>query len=300
MPSLLIIDGNSIINRAFYGVGSSGSLTAPDGTPTGAVYTCLNMFLRYLNEYKPSHICIAFDTKEPTFRHLKSDAYKATRSGMPEDLAVQMPILKSCLDALRVYQIEKPGYEADDLIGTFATRFASAEFPVFILSGDRDNLQLVDQNVRQIYPQTRGQTTLFTPDLVFEKYGIHPEQIVDLKAMMGDSSDNIPGVKGVGEKTATRLLQTYMTLENVYSHLEEIKGAVGKRLADGFEDAKLSQELARIDTAVPLEVGLDDLRLQEWDKPRLKEQFKSLGFNSMIQIFGLNTEEVEADEKGEQ
>ena len=158
-PSLMIIDGNSIINRAFFGLGQGGRLTAPDGTPTGAVYTFLNMFLRYFNEYQPTHICIAFDRPEPTFRHKRYEDYKATRKGMPEELAVQMPILKSCLEALRIYNVEKAGYEADDIIGTFAARYGSKELPVYILSGDRDDFQLLNENVTQIYPQNRGETT---------------------------------------------------------------------------------------------------------------------------------------------
>ncbi len=300
MASLLIIDGNSIINRAYFGVGSSGSLTTPDGTPIGAVYTFLNMFLRYLNEYKPTHLCIAFDTPDKTFRHERSELYKATRTGMPEELAVQMPILKSCLEALRVYQVEKSGWEADDLIGTFASRYASDEMPVYILSGDRDDFQLLNEHVSQIYPQTRGQTTLFTPALVEEKYGIRPDQVIDLKALMGDSSDNIPGVRGVGEKTATKLLQEYDTLENVYENLPSIKGALQKKLADGKEDAWLSQELATIDCDVPIETTLDDLTLQEWDRKRLLEQFKSLGFRTLISAFGLSESEAPAKEAAQE
>ncbi len=300
MASLMIIDGNSIINRAFFGLGSSASLTTPDGTPIGAVYTFLSMFLRYFNEYKPSHICIAFDTPDKTFRHEISDSYKATRKGMPEELAVQMPILKSCLEALRVYQVELSGYEADDLIGTFSSRYSSEDLPVFILSGDRDDFQLLDANVSQIYPQNRGQTTLFTPELIVEKYGIRPDQVVDLKALMGDSSDNIPGVKGVGEKTATKLLQEYDTLDNIYANLDEIKGSLQKKLADGKDSAYLSQVLATIDCAVPIDVTLDDLVLQEWDKPRLLEQFTSLGFRTMISSFGLTDEDSKEAEQPKQ
>lgn len=303
MPSLMIIDGNSIINRAFFGLGQGGRLTAPDGTPTGAVYTFLNMFLRYFNEYQPTHICIAFDRPEPTFRHKRYEDYKATRKGMPEELAVQMPILKSCLEALRIYNVEKAGYEADDIIGTFAARYGSKELPVYILSGDRDDFQLLNENVTQIYPQNRGETTVYTPELVFEKMGVRPDQVVDLKALMGDSSDNIPGVKGVGEKTAVKLLQEFDTLESVLANLEEIKGSVAAKLRDGVENARLSRELARIDTDVPLEVDLTDLVLQEWDRPKLLQQFRSLGFQTMINRFGLDQvaeeDASEADSNGD-
>lgn len=296
MNRFMLIDGNSIINRAYFGQGTSGQLTSPDGTPTGAVYTFLTMLLRYMDEYDPTHMAVCFDRPEPTFRHEKYTEYKANRTGMDDDLAVQMPILKSCLEAMNIFSYEKISYEADDLIGTMAKKFSNQSH-VYILSGDRDDFQLLTDKVSQIYPQSRGQTTLFTPESLEEKYQLRPDQVVDFKALMGDSSDNIPGVKGVGEKTALKLLLEFDTLDNLYQNTDKLKGAVKKRIEEGKDLAYLSQELAKIDCDVPLDFDFEQLEIQAWDKSRLQEQFKALGFQSFIKRFKLDESDEGADSK---
>ncbi len=286
MSKLLLVDGNSIINRAFYGQGRSGQLTAPDGTPTGAVYTFINMLLRYKAEFEPSHIAVAFDRKEPTFRHERYADYKANRTGMPEDLAVQMPILKSCLEALNVTMLEQAGYEADDIIGTVATKIAP-HAQVYILSGDRDDFQLLTDRVWQIYPKTGGQMVLYTPESLEEEFGLRPDQIVDYKALVGDSSDNIPGVKGIGKVSAMKLLDQYDDLDTIYAHADEIKGALGNKVRDGKEDAYLSQELATIDCAMPIDLDLEAMEIRPVHAEKLFREFNALGFNSLIERFDL-------------
>lgn len=297
MASLMLIDGNSIINRAFYGQGRGGQLTAPDGTPTGAVFTFLNMYLKYVNEYQPTHVCVAFDRPEPTFRHKRYADYKKNRTGMPDDLALQMPILKALLKAMNVCTAELPGYEADDLIGTLSERFGSEEMKVYILSGDRDDFQLLNEHVQQLYPTNMSGITVYTPELLLEKHGYRPDQVIDMKALMGDSSDSIPGIRGIGEKTALKLLQEYETLDNVLAHKDEVKGAVGKKLREGVEDALLSKELAAIDLEVPLEIEADDMLLEEYDKPSLLKLFVSLDFRSLVPRFGLDEIESEEDSR---
>lgn len=286
MSTILIVDGNSIINRAFYGQGRQGQLTSPDGTPTGAVYTFITMLMRYYEEYKPTHIAVAFDRKEPTFRHKLFKEYKAQREGMPEDLAVQMPMLKACLEALNIYQIERIGYEADDIIGSLVKQ-CSTECEVLILSGDRDDFQLLSENVKQIYPKKGGKTILYTPELLEEEFGIRPDQVVDFKALMGDTSDNIPGIKGIGDKTARKLLIEYGDLDTIYAHADKVKGAVGKNLREGKDLAYLSQDLARIDTNMDLEFTLDEMLVESPDQEKTFKLFSELGFKSLISRFGL-------------
>lgn len=294
MYKLLLVDGNSIINRAFYGQGRQGQLTAPDGTPTGAVYTFFSILLRFYEEFEPTHIAVAFDRKEPTFRHERYAEYKAKREGMPEDLALQMPILKNCLDALNIFAIEQIGYEADDIIGTLANRCAD-QCHVYILSGDRDDFQLLNENVSQIYPQTGGRMTLYTPEVLQEQHNLRPDQIVDFKALMGDSSDNIPGVKGIGEKTASKLLAEYDNLDALYQHADEIKGAVGNKLRAGKDLAYLSQELARIDTNMDLKFDFDEMKIKSPDQNKAYSVFSELGFKSLMKRFGIEEVEVQLD-----
>lgn len=287
---VLLVDGHSIVFRAYYGQARNGSLNAPDGTPTGAVYTFLNMLSKYILDYEPTHMVILFDESDPTFRTQTYTAYKANRSSMPEDLVAQMPILFNILDAMNVKTLSLPGFEADDLIGTLANRFASEDSHVYILSGDRDDLQLVNKHVSQIYPHQRGKTSVFTPDLVLEEYELYPKQIIDLKALMGDSADNIPGVKGVGVKTATKLLKEYTSLENIYENIDEIKGSVKNKLIIDKENAFISYELATIDCDVEIDCELDDALRQDYDSETLTELLVKLGFTSMIDKFGLHKE----------
>ena len=200
----LLLDGNSLINRAYYGLYGRQSLTAPDGTPTGALFAFFNMFMKWLEDLQPSHVVAAFDRREPTFRHKKYEDYKGTRKPMPDDLAVQIPILKELLEQWGICCMEQIGYEADDLIGTLSV-LASAAMPVTIVSGDKDSFQLANERVTILQPVTRsGRTEVeqYDPQAIYDRYQLSPDQLIDMKALMGDPSDNIPGVRGIGEKTA--------------------------------------------------------------------------------------------------
>ena len=291
--NLMILDGNSIVNRAFYGV---RQLTAPDGTPTNAVYGFLAILQRILEEQKPDALCVSFDLKAPTFRHKAYEGYKAQRKGMPEELALQMPILKEVLDAMGIRRYELEGYEADDILGTASRICEERGWCCTVVTGDKDSLQLISEKTTVCNVKTRmGQTEviLYTPERFFEEYGFEPKRMVDLKALMGDSSDNIPGVPGVGEKTAMDLVQRYGTIEEIYKDISalDIKEGVRKKLAAGEESARKSFWLATILRDVPL-----DFKPEEnlWDhnyQPVLYELFKRLGFHKFIEKWGLQPAE---------
>ena len=222
---LMVIDGNSILNRAFYGI---KLLTTKDGLPTNAVYGFLNILLKLTDEEKPDALCVTFDRKAPTFRHLAYEGYKAQRKGMPDELAAQLPVIKDVLDAMNIPRYELDGWEADDLIGTIAARDTAAGWDTVIVTGDKDSLQLVTESTRVKLVSTRmGQTTTreMTPDSFREAYGFDPIHIIDLKALMGDASDNIPGVKGIGEKTAMDLIQRYQSVAAIYAGLDTLEPA---------------------------------------------------------------------------
>ena len=219
---ILLIDGHSILNRAFYGL---PDLTNSEGRHTGAVYGFLNILLRILEEENPDYLTVAFDLHEPTFRHKLYDAYKGTRKAMPEELREQVPLMKEMLTAMGIKIVSMPGYEADDLLGTLAKRSEKLGMDVTILSGDRDLLQLATEKVMIRLPKTsKGKTVIedFHAQQVKEKYQVTPPQIIELKALMGDASDNIPGIPGVGEKTATKMIVEFGSIENAYAHLEEV------------------------------------------------------------------------------
>lgn len=291
---LLILDGNSIVNRAFYGV---RMLNAPDGMPTNGVYGFLSILRKLLDEEKPEAVCVAFDLKAPTFRHLRYEGYKAQRKGMPEELAVQMPILKQVLDAMGILRLELEGFEADDLLGTVAAKCENNGWECRIVTGDKDSFQLISETTHVCHVKSRmGQTTTteYTPELFFEEYGFEPKCIIDLKALMGDASDNIPGVPGVGEKTAMALVQKYKHLETIYAELDtlDVKEGMRKKLREGKDSAFLSFELATIHTDVPIEFSPEDAVWHEDYRPELYDLFKKLGFNKFIEKWGIseNTE----------
>ena len=287
--NLMILDGNSIVNRAFYGV---RPLNAPDGTPTNAVYGFLAILQRLLEEQKPDALCVSFDLKAPTFRHKAYEGYKAQRKAMPEELAQQMPILKEVLDQMGIRRYELEGYEADDILGT-ASRLCEKEgWHCTIVTGDKDSLQLISESTTVCNVKTRmGQTEtiLYTPERFREEYGFGPKQMVDLKALMGDSSDNIPGVPGVGEKTAMDLVQRYGTIEEIYRDLSalDIKEGVRKKLAAGEESARKSFWLATILCDVPLDFKPEDNLWNRDYRPGLYELFKKLGFHKFIEKWGV-------------
>lgn len=296
---LMILDGNSIVNRAFYGV---RPLNAPDGTPTNAVYGFLAILQRLLEEQKPEALCVSFDLKAPTFRHKKYDGYKAQRKGMPEELAAQMPLLKETLDAMGIRRYELEGYEADDILGTAASVCEKQNWDCVIVTGDKDSLQLISDTTTVCNVKTRmGQTEtiLYTPARFREEYGFAPAQMVDLKALMGDASDNIPGVPGVGEKTAMSLIQRYGTIDAIYSELDtlDIKEGIRGKLRSGEESARMSYWLATIVRDVPLDFNPDENRWDHSYKPELYDVMKRLGFNRFIEKWGLepNQARVEAE-----
>ena len=257
---LMILDGNSVANRAFYGV---RTLTAPDGTPTNAVYGFLSLLHKLLETHAPEALCVAFDLSTPTFRHLRYDSYKATRKKMPEELAVQLPLIKQALDAMGVLRLELEGYEADDLIGTVSRLCEQGGTECLIVTGDRDSFQLISETTHVLHMRTRGgqtDTTDYTLALFREEYGFEPPQLIDLKALMGDSSDNIPGVPGVGEKTALDLVRRFHSVDTVYARLDtlDIRDSLRKKLAAGEASARLSYELATIDRTAPIDFKLSD------------------------------------------
>ena len=299
---LMILDGNSIVNRAFFGV---RPLTAPDGTPTNALYGFLAILQRMLEEQKPEAVCVSFDLKAPTFRHRAYEGYKSKRAGMPEDLAVQMPLLKELLDAMGIRRYELEGYEADDILGTAARICEEKGWNCVIVTGDKDSLQLVSESTSVCNVKTRmGQTEtiLYTPQVFREEYGFDPPKMVDLKALMGDSSDNIPGVPGIGEKTALDLLHRYGSLDGIYRDLDalDVKPGVLKKLREGEESARLSYWLATILREVPLPFDPAENR---WDKDytsALYPMMQRLGFLKFIERWGLApTEETVAERESE-
>ena len=287
---LLILDGNSIVNRAYYGV---RALNAPDGTPTNGVYGFLSILRKLLDEEKPEAVCVAFDLKAPTFRHLRYAGYKAQRKGMPEELAVQMPVLKQVLDAMGILRLELEGFEADDLLGTVAARCRDKGWDCRIVTGDKDSFQLITETNHVCHVKSRmGQTTTteYTPEIFFDEYGFEPEHIVDLKALMGDASDNIPGVPGVGEKTAMGLIQKYRSIGTIYDNIDtvDVKEGMRKKLREGRDSAFLSYELATIRTDAPIEFSPESAVWHENYRPELYAIFKKLGFNKFIEKWGLS------------
>ncbi len=274
----LLIDGNSLINRAFYAL---PILTNDEGVYTNAVYGFLRMFYKAVDEYQPDNIVCAFDLKHPTFRHQHYSEYKAGRKKMPDELVPQIPLLKEVLKALGVFCFEKPGFEADDIIGTYARLTEEAGGQAAILTGDRDSFQLVTKNVTVWFTKKGiSELIMLTPDNLKENYGVEANQVCDLKALMGDSSDNIPGVQGVGEKTALGLIEKYSNIENLYEHADEISGKMGEKIRAGKESAFDSKFLATIVTDVPVSPLEDTLYTPADDETAImlfkKYQFKSL------------------------
>jgi DNA-directed DNA polymerase len=290
MDNMLLIDGNSLINRAFYAL---PPLTNAKGEPTQAVYGFTTMLIKAIEDYKPKYIAVAFDLKAPTFRHLKYDGYKATRKGMPEELAVQLPILKELLKLMNISIVEKQGFEADDIIGTLA---ADDSVMTYIITGDRDSLQLIGKTTRVVLTK-RGITDTVVLDeaKLMEDFALTPRQVIDYKSLAGDSSDNIPGVPGVGDKTALNLISRYSDLGSVYSHIDEIGGKLGERLRAGEQSALLSYELATIKTDVPLEEKTSDFIFDFPFSAPVRTFFADNGFKSLLKrddIFAAGSEKA--------
>lgn len=283
---ILLIDGHSILNRAFYGL---PLLTNSEGLHTNAVYGFLNMLFRVIREENPKYLAVAFDLSAPTFRHKRYEGYKATRHPMPDELREQVPVMKEVLGAMGITILTKEGYEADDILGTIAKRSQEQGLDAVIFSGDRDLLQLADSHIRILLPKTvKGQTTIqnFTPEEVEKVYGITPEQVIEIKSLMGDSSDNIPGLPGVGEKTAQKILQEFGNLENAHEHLEEIKPRRAmEAMRDHYDLAVLSKELATIDIDAPIRLKPEDAVLGDLHTEEAFRMFKKLDFRNLLTEF---------------
>lgn len=294
MKKLLIIDSNSIINRAFYGV---RYLSSKDGTPTNAVYGFLNTLFKLIDEVEPDYICTAYDLKAPTFRHKMYDGYKAQRKPMPDGLKVQMPISKEILKAMKIKSFELEGYEADDIIGTVSKICDENGVECYIATGDKDDLQLATDKTKVLLTVTKSgtnETTCYDEKAVFERYRVSPTEFIDIKALMGDPSDNIPGVPGIGEKTATSLIEQFKSIEYIYEHLDEIglKGATLKKITEGRELAFMSKKLATIIRDVPIDFDFEECRfggsVSDCATEEAYEALKKLDLNSIIKKLNLS------------
>lgn len=300
MEKLIVIDGNSILNRAFYGIMGSKMLQTADGTYTNAVYGFLNIMFRILEDENPEYLVVAFDVKSPTKRHEMYSEYKGTRKGMPDELAVQLPIIKKVLEAMNIKVLEKPGYEADDILGTLSDWGDKQGLKVILLTGDRDSFQLAKDNVIIRIPRTKQgktETEDFDANKVFETYQVTPKQMIEVKGLMGDTSDNIPGVPGIGEKTALNLIQKYKNIDQLYEAIENgdpnIKGKQKEKLVENKELAYLSRTLGTIDLEAPIEKSLEEFRIETWDKEAVLELFKELRFKRFIEKFQLENSQTE-------
>ena len=286
MEKTVLIDGHSIIHRAFYGI---PDLTNSEGLHTNAVYGFLNILFKVLEEEQPDYLTVAFDLAAPTFRHLQYEAYKGTRKPMPQQLREQVPLLQEVLDAMGILMVSKEGYEADDMLGTTARIARERGMEVTIVSGDRDLLQLAEDHVKIRIPKTKGGKTI-TEDYyaadVMEKYQVTPLQFIDVKGLMGDASDNIPGLPGVGEKTATRLIKEYGSIENAHDHLEEIKpNKAREALREYYDQALMSRELAAIKTDCPLEYDWEKAKIGDLFNEKARQLFLRLEFKNLLARF---------------
>lgn len=286
MEKTVLIDGHSIIHRAFYGI---PDLTNSEGLHTNAVYGFLNILFKVLEEEQPDYLTVAFDLAAPTFRHLQYEAYKGTRKPMPQELREQVPLLQEVLDAMGILMVSKEGYEADDMLGTTARIARERGMEVTIVSGDRDLLQLAEDHVKIRIPKTKGGKTI-TEDYyaadVMEKYQVTPLQFIDVKGLMGDASDNIPGLPGVGEKTATRLIKEYGSIENAHDHLEEIKpNKAREALREYYDQALMSRELATINTDCPLEYDWEKAKIGDLFNEKARQLFLRLEFKNLLARF---------------
>ncbi len=295
---IVLIDGHSIINRAFYGV---PDLTNKDGLHTNGIFGFVNILFKILEEEKPDYLTVAFDVHHPTFRHKMFSEYKGTRKGMPQELHEQVPVLKELLTAMGIKIMELPGYEADDLLGTVAKRSEEKGMDVLVVSGDRDLLQIVTDNIRVCIPKTKRGTTeyemYYTKD-VQEKYGLLPLQIIELKALMGDSSDNIPGVPGIGEKTATAILQQFESVENAHAHLDEIKPKRAKENLEAHYDmAIMSKKLATIETNAPYDYQWEEAHTGNVFTKEAYEICQKLELKKLMAKFDLSELPMEESEK---
>ena len=305
MEKLFVIDGNSILNRAFYGTMSRSRLMkTTDGTYTNAVFGFLAVLFKELDEAKPEYLVVSFDVKAPTKRHELYKDYKGTRKGMPDELASQMPLIKKVLTAMNIKIIEKEGYEADDILGTLAKFGESQGLKVILLTGDRDSFQLAtDKTIIRIPHTKQGKTETedFDRNKILEVYGVEPKALIEVKGLMGDASDNIPGVSGIGEKTALGLIKEFGTIDNIYKNIDEgnisIRGKTKEKLVEGKDMAFLSRTLGTINVDSPIEKNLEDFKYREWNREEVLKVFQELRFNRYIEKFNLLENTPQDEEK---
>ena len=292
--TLVIIDGNSIVNRAFYAL---PDLTNKQGLHTNAIYGFTTMLFKIIENYKPTHISVAFDKKAPTFRHLEYKEYKAGRKKMPDELREQIEPLKNVLDAFKINRLELEGYEADDIIGTVSLKAEKEGYKVFIVTGDKDAIQLASKTTTTLITKKGvGEVDEFDFDEVMKKYEMTPNQFIDLKGLMGDKSDNIPGVPGIGEVTGIKLIKEFGSIENIIENVDSIKGSSRKKIEEHKDLAIMSKRLATIIRDVPIDITIDDLSFGDYDKANVIDVFNELGFNSLISRIGENSDvESEGD-----
>jgi len=282
-PRLVLVDGHSLAHRAYFALFNAQRFATTTGVPTGAIFGFMNMYLKMLEEYRPSHVGVVFDAPGPTFRHEQYEEYKAGRPGLASELGPQIDLIKEILRAMRVPVYEVPGYEADDAIGTLACRAAGQGCEAMILTGDKDVLQLADRGVKAILTvKGVSETAVYGPEEIRGTYGVEPVEMRDVKALMGDASDNVPGIRGIGEKTALSLVRKYGPLEAIYASLDSIKGKVHDLLADGREQAFEGRDLVTIRCDAPVELDLDELRLTEPDGPALASLLLGLEMRGLI------------------
>ena len=304
MEKFLIIDGNSILNRAFYGL-AGARMTTSEGLHTNAIFGFLNIYYMIIEKFTPNYVAVAFDLKAPTFRHKMYEEYKGTRKGMPDELKEQVPIIKEVLRAMNIPIFEIEGYEADDILGTIASlneKNTSRDIFTYILTGDRDSYQLISSKTSIIFPSTKmGKTdyTVYTPEVLMQEKGIEPYQVVDIKSLMGDASDNIPGVKGIGEKTAYTLIGKYTTLDNLYKNIDNLDAStkIIEKLRNDEEMARLSYTLATINREVPITLDYEATRITDVNKEALYPLFKKLSFNKFLSKYDFNDIQEKAQEE---
>lgn len=293
MSKLLLVDGSALLHRAYH---AYPSFTTKSGVVVGAVYGVASILISALEEVKPTHVMVAWDLPKPTFRHLKYVGYKAQRPKADSEMLEQIPLVKDVIKTMGIVQMAEEEYEADDIIGTLS-KMSSEDNEVVILTGDQDTMQLVNDKVRILTPaKGANPPVLYGPDEVWNKYGVHPEQIVDYKALIGDSSDNIPGVAGIGPKGAANLIKTFGSLERIYRDIKEVQTQFGeltaKKLADGRESAFLSQDLSRIVTDMPIKISLEEMEYKNIATDEVKDKFEELNFKSLVRrIFPDSAEE---------
>ncbi len=293
MKNILVVDGNSILNRAFYGI---RTLTTKDGLPTNAVYGMYTILSKNINSVKPDYCVVAFDLKSPTFRHKMYEGYKANRKGMPEELAQQLPYAKECVRGMGFTVLELEGYEADDILGTVSAKSSERGIHSYLLTGDRDSLQLIDDDVTVLLA-TNKETVIFDRDKFRETYGVYPSQFIDVKALMGDTSDNIPGVAGIGEKNAFKLIGDFGSLDGVYEKYSDsaLTPSVKQKLEAGKDSAMLSRKLVTIERDAPIDFDIDSYEYNGIHKAELKSLFEKLEFFNLIKKLGLDNIAVEEE-----